>query len=147
MANQFPNPDGRDEIEITPEMWENAEKMAYIQCTGEEIANILGISYSTLVRRLKEIGWASFEEWFKRYSAGGRMSLRRRQFRMSETNPTMAIWLGKQWLGQKDHHEVEVSKKPTKMFDTSKMSKAEYMEFIKKQLEQNPDDKGPSEDE
>jgi hypothetical protein len=37
---------------------------------------------------------------------GGRMeglaSLRRKQFTMAESNASMAIWLGKQYLGQKD---------------------------------------------
>jgi hypothetical protein len=28
---------------------------------------------------------------------------------MAETNPTMAIWLGKQYLGQADKQEVTVS--------------------------------------
>ena len=37
------------------------------------------------------------------------MSLRRSQFRIAETNPTMAIWLGKQYLGQKDRADVELN--------------------------------------
>ena len=28
---------------------------------------------------------------------------------LSASNPTMAIWLGKQYLGQKDHAEVEAT--------------------------------------
>lgn len=35
------------------------------------------------------------------------MSLRRTQFKLAEKNPTMAIWLGKQYLGQRDNVEVE----------------------------------------
>ena len=35
------------------------------------------------------------------------MSLRRTQFKLAEKNPTMAIWLGKQQLGQRDNIEVE----------------------------------------
>ena len=135
MANIFPNPDGRNEIEFTDEDWDKMEKLASIQCTGEEIAGIMGVSYDTLTRRLKDKGWSSFADWFRQKSASGKMSLRRRQFKMSETNPTMAIWLGKQYLGQKDHHDVEVSKKPSKMFDPTKLSKEEYIDLIKKQLE------------
>lgn len=135
MANIFPNPDGREIIEFDEETWEKAEKLASIQCTGEEIAGVLGVNYDTLLARIKEKGFASFSDWFKKHSASGKMSLRRRQFKMSETNPTMAIWLGKQYLGQKDHHDVEVSKKPTKLFDPDKLSKEEYIDLIKKQLE------------
>lgn len=36
------------------------------------------------------------------------MSLRRSQFRIAETNATMAIWLGKQYLGQKDYPKEEL---------------------------------------
>ncbi|MBQ0061347.1 MAG: hypothetical protein KBT15_06205 [Bacteroidales bacterium] len=36
------------------------------------------------------------------------MSLRRSQMKMAETNPTMAIWLGKQYLGQKDNRDLNV---------------------------------------
>lgn len=43
------------------------------------------------------------------FSADGKISLRRTQFRMAETNVSMAIWLGKQILGQKDQQEVAVS--------------------------------------
>ena len=35
------------------------------------------------------------------------MSLRRTQFKLAEKNPTMAIFLGKQYLGQRDNIEVE----------------------------------------
>jgi hypothetical protein len=36
----------------------------------------------------------------------GRASLRRLQYKAAENgNPTMQIWLGKQWLGQKDRTE------------------------------------------
>ena len=35
----------------------------------------------------------------------GKTSLRRNQWRLAETNPTMAIWLGKQYLNQTDHVE------------------------------------------
>jgi hypothetical protein len=136
MANKFPNPDGRNKIEFTEEMWTNAEKMASIQCTGEEIAGVLGIDYDTLLTNIKALGFSSFSDWFKKYSAGGKMSLRRRQFKMSETNPTMAIWLGKQYLGQKDHQDLSVDMKPQKTFDTSKMSKQEYLDFLKKQIEE-----------
>ena len=35
------------------------------------------------------------------------MSLRRIQYKLAEKNATMALWLGKQYLGQKDTFEVE----------------------------------------
>ena len=37
------------------------------------------------------------------------MCLRRKQWEMAGKNPTMAIWLGKQWLGQTDKVEQTVA--------------------------------------
>lgn len=74
-----------------------------IQCTGEECASVLGIDYDTLNNRLKEDGNGGFSEYFRQKSANGKKSLRRKQFEIAEDgNPTMLIWLGKQWLGQKE---------------------------------------------
>ena len=77
------------------------EKLANIQCTQEEIASFLGLSVRTLQRD---------EEFCRIYKKGqdnGKMSLRRMQYKLAEKNPTMAIFLGKQYLGQRDNIEVE----------------------------------------
>lgn len=76
--------------------YEAVEKLANIQCTQEEIANFLNLSVRTLQRD---------EEFCRLYKKGqdnGRMSLRRYQFKLAEKNTAMAIWLGKQYLGQKE---------------------------------------------
>ena len=74
------------------------EGLAKIGCTDEEIAILLGVSSDTLVRR--------FAEHIKKGRAEMKMSLRRLQIRLAEDgNATMAIWLGKQNLGQKDKVE------------------------------------------
>ena len=39
---------------------------------------------------------------------GGKIALRRYQLQQAEKNPTMAIWLGKQYLGQRDSFPDEV---------------------------------------
>lgn len=87
----------RPKIEID---YNTVEKLANIQCTQTEIASFLGISVRTLQRD---------EEFLKIYQKGqenGKMSLRRIQYKLAEKNTTMAIWLGKQYLGQKDNVEV-----------------------------------------
>ena len=74
------------------------EGLAKIGCTDEEMATLLGVSSDTLVRR--------FAEYIKKGRAEMKMSLRRLQIRLAdEGNATMAIWLGKQNLGQKDKVE------------------------------------------
>lgn len=77
------------------------EKLASIQCTQEEIANFLNLSVRTLQRD---------EEFCRLYKKGqdnGKMSLRRIQFKLAEKNSSMAIFLGKQYLGQKDVIETD----------------------------------------
>lgn len=77
------------------------EKLAYIQCTQEEISSILGISTRTLQRD---------KEFCRIYKSGmdnGKMSLRRLQWKGAEEgNNTMLVWLGKQYLGQTDKQEM-----------------------------------------
>ena len=80
--------------------------MIRIQCTREEICNILGMSEQTLTRRLKERGEGNFETLLKKYGDEGKASLRRQQWKAAQGgNSTMLVWLGKQMLGQKDKHE------------------------------------------
>lgn len=87
------------------------DKLCAIQCTGEECAAFLGMDYDTLNNRLKEDGGAGFSDYYAQKSAGGKVSLRRKQYQkaVEEGNPTMLIWLGKQWLGQKDGIEQETA--------------------------------------
>jgi len=97
---------GRNLIEID---WVKVEKLCLIQCTGEEIAAIIGVDYDTLSAAIKREYEQDFSDYYKKHSAGGKASLRRMQFKTAEGgNPTMQIWLGKQYLGQTDRHDVSV---------------------------------------
>lgn len=72
--------------------------LARIGCTDEEMAVFLECSVDTLTRRFAEV--------IKKGRAEMKMSLRRTQIKIAESgNVAMAIWLGKQHLGQKDRHE------------------------------------------
>lgn len=84
------------------------ENMCRIQCTAEEIAGIFEVSVSTLRRFVKDVYNQPFERVYKIYASGGRASLRRYQFAQAEKNPIMAIWLGKQYLGQRDNADVHL---------------------------------------
>ena len=83
------------------------DKLIGIFCTGEECASVLEIDYDTLNAILKREKGLGFSEYYKIKSGVGRASLRRRQFQMAEKNPALAIWLGKQYLGQVDRQEVD----------------------------------------
>jgi hypothetical protein len=92
--------------------WDIADKAAALFCTGEEIANLCGVSYDTLLTRIKELDYASFSEWFGEKSASTLKSLRRKQLDIAlNGNVTMLIWLGKQLLNQKEKQEIEQTNK------------------------------------
>lgn len=44
----------------------------------------------------------TFADTYKSKSQVGKSSLRRAQWKLAEKNASMAIWLGKQYLGQRD---------------------------------------------
>ena len=86
------------------------ENLCAIFCTQEEICSVLGYSHDTLNRWCKDnYGGLTFEETWKMKSASGKVSIRRYQFEQARTNTTMAIWLGKQFLGQSDRAEPETT--------------------------------------
>lgn len=96
--------------------WEVAEKAASLMCTGEEIAALCKVSYDTLIRQIKEQGYTDFADWFEERAAATRKSLRRKQLDTAFAgNATMQIWLGKQYLGQKEKSEVDNNNKEIKI--------------------------------
>lgn len=96
---------------------EQFEKLCALQCTLTEIANWFHCSEDTIENWCKrtytdEKGKPmGFSDAYKNYSVDGKISLRRYQFKMAERVPSMAIWLGKQWLGQRDHIDMGVDMK------------------------------------
>lgn len=91
---------GRPKITINQEQFESLCKM---QCTLEEIAGFFKCSIDTIERWCKDTYQDTFAETFKKHSQEGKISLRRAQFRLAEKNASMAIFLGKQYLGQRDN--------------------------------------------
>lgn len=84
------------------------EQLCAMQCTLNEIAGWFHCSEDTIERwcrrTYKDESGApiGFADAYKVYSAAGKISLRRMQFKQAEKSYAMAIWLGKQWLGQRD---------------------------------------------
>lgn len=77
------------------------KELAKIQCTHEEMAAVVGLKRRHFIERvqnsqeLRDVIDSGWDE--------GRASIRRQQFKMLLAgDKTMAVWLGKQYLGQRD---------------------------------------------
>ncbi len=78
-----------------------------IQCTKEEISRVLNTSRRSLERELQAAGY-SYKQLYEQHQADGNASLRRSQWAAARHgNAAMLIWLGKQYLGQRDMQHVD----------------------------------------
>lgn len=104
---------GRPEIEWTRERAKLFEILMGIPFVTEEaVASVLEMSISTLSRRLKENYGVTFDELKKEKHAGMKLKLAGKQYETAmKGNVVMMVWLGKQWLGQKDKQEIEQTNK------------------------------------
>lgn len=88
---------------------------ATINLNEEEIAKRIGEGYT--VEWVAEYFGVHENTLYTRYSGALKKGyayrngcLQAKQYEMAMSgNPTMCIWLGKQWLKQRDKHELEVS--------------------------------------
>jgi AraC-like DNA-binding protein len=96
-------PTGRPRIELDDRAFEQVVALARLHCTRADVAQVLGMSVSTLHRRLVERGHAGFDSLYQQGAAEARVRLRALQYQSALNGDVrMLIWLGKQWLGQKD---------------------------------------------
>jgi hypothetical protein len=103
--------------------WANVEKLCGLQCTEVEISNFLGISVDTLARACQREYRTSFAEYFAQKRGLGKVSLRRAQWQTAQGgNPALLIWLGKQYLDQKDKNVQEISGPGGKPIETRDLS-------------------------
>ena len=83
--------------------WEYVDKKLANFWEGTEVAAGLGIEFKTLERRIKEKYNVHFGDYKAQKRAKGESVIRELQLKTAlEGNVTMQIWLGKQYLGQKD---------------------------------------------
>ena len=94
---------GRPKIEIDQTQF---EKLCGLQCTREEIAGWFMCSHDTIERWCKRTYDRDFASIYAEKRQAGRISLRRAQWKLAEKSTAMAIFLGKNYLGQSDHVEI-----------------------------------------
>ena len=91
------------------------EKLCGLQCALNEIADWFDVSTDTIERWCKrtytrEDGTPmNFAEVFAIKRGRGKISLRRYQFELAKKNANMAIWLGRNYLGQSENVRVDIA--------------------------------------
>lgn len=92
------------------------EELCALQCTLDEIADFFDCSEDTIERWCLRTYKKRFAEVFAQKRGRGKISLRRAQFRLAKKNASMAIWLGKQWLGQTDNPQDSIDTEDTEAY-------------------------------
>jgi len=85
------------------------ENLCGMQCTQEEICQFFEVTDKTLNSWCRREYGKGFSEVFKEKRGIGKISLRRAQWRLAEKSPAMAIFLGKNYLGQTDRFEQVIT--------------------------------------
>ncbi len=87
--------------------WHKVDNLLKAQCDGVGIAGILGVHPNVLYEACKEVNKLSFSEYSAQKKSEGKELLRAKQFETAMNgDKTLQIWLGKQYLGQKDKNDV-----------------------------------------
>lgn len=91
----FEAPKNRRPVKVKEIDRELVYRLACMQCTTREIASIVGVSHTTIANKFKDLIEAG--------QNAGRKSLRRAQWEKALSgSDRMLVWLGKQYLDQKD---------------------------------------------
>ncbi|NDE91636.1 MAG: hypothetical protein EB059_10990, partial [Alphaproteobacteria bacterium] len=100
---------GRPKRKINPEVF---EALAWAKCSVTDMAAYLGCCPMTITRLVRHEPYKSI---WQGALAGGRAMLKAKQFEMAQRgNVRMLIWLGKQYLGQKN---VPITRVTPEMID------------------------------
>jgi len=125
------NKGGRPKKEID---FEKIDALCAVFCNCKEIVSVLkafdiNCSYDTVERRIKEEFDMTFAEYVEqKQMAFAKPKLRKAQFDCAlNGNATMLIWLGKQYLGQVEKQEINVTgDMPDEISEKINQIKAKY---------------------
>lgn len=91
--------------------WDKVDEHLQARCSGAAIARQLGIHSNTLYQRCKEDKGVEFVTYQQEKRAEGDDMLRLAQFKEAiKGNTSMLIWLGKQYLDQRDKSDLDIPK-------------------------------------
>lgn len=88
--------------------WVEFDALCAVQSTLEEIAGFFACDERTIERAVQREKSMGFADYHAQKSRHGKTSLRRKQFQVAlGGDKTMLIWLGKQYLAQRDSAQLE----------------------------------------
>jgi len=90
--------------------WEKVDRLLQAHTPGTEIAASFDMHPDTFYRRVEEEYGMGFTDYCSQKRNKGKNNLRLAQLKNAlEGNTSMQVWLGKNWLGQKDEPKQEQS--------------------------------------
>ena len=103
-------PMGRKPIEID---WDTFNKLCSFPIKQDDISWILDVSVDKLANEIRAKFDMTFSEYMTKRQATLRLSLLQKQYQVAMNgNVSMLIWLGKNWLGQRDKFEEVKAEEP-----------------------------------
>lgn len=114
--------------------WDKVAAYLKAQCSTTSIAAILGISTDTLYLRCKEDLFMDYTAFAQEKKGEGKELLRAKQYTDAMSgNVTLQIWLGKQYLDQKDKQELDIKNNANDIDNMTKEQLQEKLANLKKQ--------------
>jgi len=115
------------------------EKLCAMQASEREVCDWFGTTDKTLDAWCKRTYHAGYSEVAEQKRGVGRISIRRMQFKLAETSAAMAIFLGKNYLGQSDTGPVgKATEKDNNLAEIVKVSAEDVCLNDIPELEQAP---------
>lgn len=103
-----------DNDEKTRKQFETLMGIPFV--TSQVISDFFGVGNSTFIRWVKQTYGLTFDELKAQKQEGLKLKLAGKQFEVAmQGNVSMLIWLGKQWLGQRDKEDIDLSSKEIKI--------------------------------
>jgi len=101
---------GRPRIELDPKQ---AQIFGYFRATYDTMAEQIGCHVDTIRKEMQNHD-SDFSKAYKKAFSGMKMKLSEAQLKtgIEEHNPTLLVWLGKQYLGQKDSPDLDGNATP-----------------------------------
>lgn len=126
--------------------WDEREKKTFrslcqIMCTEDEVCAVMDLTPADLEREVDAAfgvtvphdgNRLSFHDAFAAFSAGGRVSIRRKQYELAmDGDRAMLTWLGKQYLGQSDQRVPAKQEQQQKPRSEGQRKRGELLELAR----------------